>query len=684
MCLNICQDKYTKILRRDVIVNTTKKFLTANLPNAMLVGRFDVCTQVEGAEGIAMTKPRARQPVDRDLEPGVAYLRMSSEPQEASIEQQRAELAKLAEKHGYKIIREYVDEGGSGSKETEKRTGFLKMIGDSHDREFRAILCWDLRRFGRLDPFKAAAYKDTLRTNGVYLHTCKEGIIKWDRFEEYILDAVYQGAADEYSEALSRGTIRGRLDMLARGEYPNGKVPFGYDKLYVSPEGREIKVKRLEKFPTGEGWKRYLVKNDEEAKVIKFIFREFVDKDTSMREIARQIKAVRPKGDNDLWTKDTVKATLTNKTYAGFAHIGGFRNRRSPKEALNRIGYHEYAGAVPALVSLEDYEVVVAKIAKNKKENRKVHPTKSSPLSGILFCGHCGYALGKHSSSDHRGKRYSYFTCSSAGKKSSTKCKQSKVREDFILPLVIDRLIVEGDMALEQLRSKRPILPQSEQEILPEKIAEGIDKYILSESEPIPLESLLPRLAEVIDKVTQEQPKPTTELERLKQDAEELSTMIEKGTESYLTAPDNLKKMLETKLNEWMQNRDEIVRRQSNLTITGGDISTFANWWTEMRGKLSTGVYVTPGVIVESSKFRQLLKSLGFRVTVHWQPQTVTKKGKTYKSERFTEIEKAIIETSASLPSEHFPTRAATELPDDPPGLSSGEHRIGESTSIVG
>src|SRR5208337_2317100 len=180
-----------------------------------------------------MTKPRTHQPIELDLQPAVAYLRMSSDPQEGSIEQQRSELAKLAEKHGYKIIREYVDEGKSGSKETEKRTDFLKMIEDSHKKEFRVILCWDLQRFGRLDPLKAPAYRYTLRTKGVCLHTCKEGIIRWDRFEEYILDAVYQGAAHEYSKSLSRDTIRGRLDMLARGEYPNGKVPFGYDKLYV-------------------------------------------------------------------------------------------------------------------------------------------------------------------------------------------------------------------------------------------------------------------------------------------------------------------------------------------------------------------------------------------------------------------------------------------------------------------
>ena len=44
------------------------------------------------------------------LTPAVAYIRMSSGKQEASPDQQRAEVAKLAEKHGCRIVREYFDD----------------------------------------------------------------------------------------------------------------------------------------------------------------------------------------------------------------------------------------------------------------------------------------------------------------------------------------------------------------------------------------------------------------------------------------------------------------------------------------------------------------------------------------------------------------------------------------------
>ncbi len=49
----------------------------------------------------------------------VAYVRMSSDKQEASPKQQREEITKLAKREGYRIIRWYTDEAISGDA-TEK------------------------------------------------------------------------------------------------------------------------------------------------------------------------------------------------------------------------------------------------------------------------------------------------------------------------------------------------------------------------------------------------------------------------------------------------------------------------------------------------------------------------------------------------------------------------------------
>ena len=78
----------------------------------------------------------------------VLYLRMSSDKQETSIDDQRAELLTYAEKHGYVIVGEYLDEAISGD-DTERRTGFLQMREDTRSGRFDLVLCWDQDRFGR-------------------------------------------------------------------------------------------------------------------------------------------------------------------------------------------------------------------------------------------------------------------------------------------------------------------------------------------------------------------------------------------------------------------------------------------------------------------------------------------------------------------------------------------------------
>ena len=59
------------------------------------------------------------------LIPAVVYYRMSSDKHEASILEQCEAVERYTADNGYRIIREYVDEGISGDK-TGKRTAFLR------------------------------------------------------------------------------------------------------------------------------------------------------------------------------------------------------------------------------------------------------------------------------------------------------------------------------------------------------------------------------------------------------------------------------------------------------------------------------------------------------------------------------------------------------------------------------
>src|SRR5262249_12736650 len=140
-------------------------------PGAPPPGRPEHTNPWKGRIGMVVrhsTNGHARKRNTDDLIPAVLYLRMSDDDQEGSIGQQRKEILAWA-RGRYRIVREYVDSGKSGSKDQEKRVAFRRLVLDSARGDFDAILVWKSNRFGRLDSLEGAEAKKTLRGNGVYL-----------------------------------------------------------------------------------------------------------------------------------------------------------------------------------------------------------------------------------------------------------------------------------------------------------------------------------------------------------------------------------------------------------------------------------------------------------------------------------------------------------------------------------
>src|SRR5215813_12835415 len=111
----------------------------------------------------------------------VAYYRMSDARQENSIERQQSQVLPYAEKHGYPIIRDYVDEAIAGD-EIARRKGFQRLLADAQAGLFDVILCDDKDRFGRFDCIDLGEVVAPLRRKGVRLETVAQGKIDWNSF----------------------------------------------------------------------------------------------------------------------------------------------------------------------------------------------------------------------------------------------------------------------------------------------------------------------------------------------------------------------------------------------------------------------------------------------------------------------------------------------------------------------
>src|SRR3984957_17390089 len=89
------------------------------------------------------------------------YARVSTANSGQSPETQLRELREHAQRRGWNIICEYVDEGISGAK--DRRPALDRLMADAHRRKFDLLVVWKFDRFARsvshllraLDPFRA-------------------------------------------------------------------------------------------------------------------------------------------------------------------------------------------------------------------------------------------------------------------------------------------------------------------------------------------------------------------------------------------------------------------------------------------------------------------------------------------------------------------------------------------------
>ena len=75
------------------------------------------------------------------------YLRVSTLDQ--TIDNQLLELRDHCKKMGWEIVKEYADEGLSGTLSREKRPQLNAMIKDAYRKRFDLVVCWDISRLGR-------------------------------------------------------------------------------------------------------------------------------------------------------------------------------------------------------------------------------------------------------------------------------------------------------------------------------------------------------------------------------------------------------------------------------------------------------------------------------------------------------------------------------------------------------
>ena len=253
--------------------------------------------------------------------PAAQYIRMSTEHQRYSPDNQKAAIASFAAARGFEVVKTYLDAGKSGLT-LARRDGLKQLLSDvlSGQINFKAILVLDVSRWGRFqDTDQAAHYEYICREAGVQLHYCAESFDNDGGALSSIVKHMKRVMAAEYSRDLSARISRAQRQQARLGFKMGGTAPYGTRRQVVNESGKPRMILRKgQRKALSTDKVVFALGPKEEAQVVERIFRDYAIRRKKLTEIARWLndeKRKHPKG--GAWTPEIVRCMLKNEIYIG-------------------------------------------------------------------------------------------------------------------------------------------------------------------------------------------------------------------------------------------------------------------------------------------------------------------------------------------------------------------------------
>lgn len=249
------------------------------------------------------------------------YVRMSTEHQKYSTDNQASAIQRYADARGFEIVRTYADEGKSGLR-LVGRDALQSLLGDieSGRADYAAILVYDVSRWGRFqDPDEAAAIELRCKHAGIRVHYCAEQFENDGSIGSSIVKTVKRAMAGEYSRELSVKVFAGQAHLIRLGFRQGGAAGYGLRRVLVdqnhNPKG-ELEQGEQKSIATD---RVILVPGPKhEVDTVREVYRKFITESCTEREIAEILNARSVLSDlGRPWTKGTVHQLLINEKYIG-------------------------------------------------------------------------------------------------------------------------------------------------------------------------------------------------------------------------------------------------------------------------------------------------------------------------------------------------------------------------------
>jgi DNA invertase Pin-like site-specific DNA recombinase len=249
------------------------------------------------------------------------YVRMSTEHQQYSTENQADKIREYAAQRGIEIVCTYADEGKSGLN-IGGRLALQKLIKDveAGPVDFQMILVYDVSRWGRFqDADESAYYEYICRRAGIQVTYCAEQFENDGSPVSTIVKGVKRAMAGEYSRELSAKVFAGQCRLIELGYRQGGPAGFGLRRVLIDQNGAvKSELSRGEHKSLQTDRVILMPGPDPEVQTVNQIYRWFIDDGIPESEIATRLneKGVRTDLDRN-WTRATVREVLSNEKYVG-------------------------------------------------------------------------------------------------------------------------------------------------------------------------------------------------------------------------------------------------------------------------------------------------------------------------------------------------------------------------------
>lgn len=305
--------------------------------------------------------------------PVAQYVRMSTEHQRYSTENQGIAIQEYADSHGMRIVHTYADAGKSGLN-IRGRAGLQQLLKDVQqpNPEFQAILVYDVSRWGRFpDPDEAGEYERICKRRGIKVIYCAEPFINDGSMSATVMVGLKRSMAAEYSRELSVKVFAGHRTLVQLGYRQGGAPGFGLRRQLVD-EHHTVKaiLSRGERKSIQTDRVLLVAGPPEEVAIVREIYKLFLEDGMPERVIASTLNRQEVKTDSgSLWTRGTVHQILTNEKYIG----NNVYNRTSFKlkikhERNAQTDWVRKDGAFTAIVPIDEFLRAQEIIA-----NRSIH-----------------------------------------------------------------------------------------------------------------------------------------------------------------------------------------------------------------------------------------------------------------------------------------------------------------------